>query len=71
MQVLLYQWIRCQKSLGEGEFKRYLVLHLTAIPTSTKLPPVCAGAVEERLTNGGYLKGGGKEERTFTQKNYS
>ena len=63
--MLLNSLIGCQKSLGEGQFKRYLVLHLTAISTSTKLPPVCIGTGEERLTKvGGYLKEGKEGERT-------
>lgn len=65
MQVLLNSLIRCQKSLGEGELKRHLVLHLTAVSTSIKLSPVCIGTGEEIVTNiGGYLKEGKEGERT-------
>lgn len=69
MQVLLNSLTRCQKSLGEGEFKTYLVLHLTAISTSTKLSPVYIGTEEERLTNvGGYLKEGKEGQRRLYRK---
>lgn len=55
--------------MGEGEFKTYLVLHLTAISTSTKLSPVCIGTEEERLTKvGGYLKEGEEGQRRLYRK---
>lgn len=48
----MHSSVRCQESLGDGEFKGYqLSPSLSAISASTKLSPLCVEAGEERLTD--------------------
>lgn len=52
VEVLMHSSVRCQESLGDGEFKGYqLSPSLTAISDSKKLSPLCIEAGEERLTD--------------------